>query len=77
MSAWKFPCLSHDEAGTLAAARRLWAAIDRPNAMIKIPATAEGIRAFQTLTAEGINVNITCCSACRRWKRCGMPISTA
>ena len=53
------PALSRDEAGTLAAARRLWAAIDRPNAMIKIPATAEGIAAFRQLTAEGINVNIT------------------
>lgn len=53
------PALSRDEAGTLAAARRLWAAIDRPNAMIKIPATPEGIAAFGQLTAEGINVNIT------------------
>ncbi|PXX43614.1 transaldolase [Aquitalea magnusonii] len=53
------PALSHDEAGTLAAARRLWSEIGRPNAMIKIPATPAGIRAFQTLTAEGINVNIT------------------
>ncbi|SCK13733.1 transaldolase [Vogesella sp. LIG4] len=53
------PELSRDEAGTLAAARRLWAAIDRPNAMIKIPATAEGIAAFRQLTAEGVNVNIT------------------
>ncbi|BBH15146.1 transaldolase [Chromobacterium haemolyticum] len=53
------PELSNDEAGTLAAARRLWAEIARPNAMIKIPATAAGIRAFQTLTREGVNVNIT------------------
>lgn len=53
------PALAHDEAGTLAAARRLWVAIDRPNAMIKIPATPPGIAAFRQLTAEGINVNIT------------------
>ena len=53
------PALSQDEAGTLAAARRLWSEIARPNAMIKIPATPAGIRAFQTLTAEGVNVNIT------------------
>ncbi|KMN50845.1 transaldolase [Chromobacterium violaceum] len=53
------PELSRDEAGTLAAARRLWAEIGRANAMIKIPATAEGIRAFQALTREGVNVNIT------------------
>ncbi|OWY38253.1 transaldolase [Xenophilus sp. AP218F] len=53
------PELSRDEAGTLAAARRLWAEIDRANAMIKIPATPEGIRAFEALTREGVNVNIT------------------
>ncbi len=53
------PALSRDEAGTLAAARRLWAAIDRPNAMIKIPATAAGVTALATLIREGINVNVT------------------
>ncbi|HJV06761.1 MAG TPA: transaldolase [Chromobacteriaceae bacterium] len=53
------PELAHDEDGTLAAARRLWREIDRPNAMIKIPATPAGIRAFRQLTREGINVNIT------------------
>ncbi|MGL6070851.1 transaldolase [Craterilacuibacter sp.] len=53
------PQLAHDEAGTLAAARRLWAGVARPNAMIKIPATAAGIRAFEVLTREGVNVNIT------------------
>ena len=53
------PELSRDEAGTLAAGRRLWAEINRPNAMIKVPATPEGIAAFQQLTADGINVNIT------------------
>lgn len=53
------PLLADDEAGTLAAARRLWRAIARPNAMIKIPATPAGIAAFRTLIREGINVNIT------------------
>lgn len=53
------PELSRDEAGTLAAGRRLWAEINRPNAMIKVPATREGIAAFRQLTADGINVNIT------------------
>ncbi|MCP9759120.1 transaldolase [Aquitalea sp. S1-19] len=53
------PQLARDEAGTLAAARRLWAEVARPNAMIKIPATPEGIRAFEVLTREGVNVNIT------------------
>ncbi|TIC81200.1 transaldolase [Crenobacter intestini] len=53
------PHLANDEAGTLAAARRLWAELARPNAMIKIPATPAGIRAFEVLTREGVNVNIT------------------
>lgn len=53
------PFLSRDRAGTLAAAHRLWQAVARPNLMIKIPATPEGIAAFGDLTAEGINVNIT------------------
>lgn len=53
------PALAHDVEGTLAAARRLWQAIERPNAMIKIPATAAGIAALRHLIREGINVNIT------------------
>ncbi|MES2934195.1 MAG: transaldolase [Pseudomonadota bacterium] len=53
------PQLAQDQAGTLAAARRLWAAIDRPNIMIKIPATPAGLRAFCAATADGINVNVT------------------
>ncbi|WP_417070373.1 transaldolase [Niveibacterium terrae] len=53
------PSLSHDAVGTLAAAKRLWAAIDRPNAMIKIPATREGLFAIRQATAAGINVNVT------------------
>ncbi|MDR1646524.1 MAG: transaldolase [Zoogloeaceae bacterium] len=53
------PALARDVAGTLAAARRLWRAIGRPNAMIKIPATPEGITALETAIAEGISVNVT------------------
>ncbi|WP_374334996.1 transaldolase [Leeia sp.] len=53
------PRLSHDAAGTLAAARRLWAEIGQPNAMIKIPATAAGVQAFEDAIADGINVNVT------------------
>ncbi|MFC4160847.1 transaldolase [Chitinimonas lacunae] len=53
------PRLAQDGPGTLAAARRLWAAIDRPNAMIKIPATAASLPAFSQAIAEGINVNVT------------------
>lgn len=53
------PSLAHDADGTLSAARRLWAEIDRPNAMIKIPATAAGITAIANAIADGINVNVT------------------
>ena len=53
------PRLAHDTAGTIAEARQLWSAINRPNAMIKVPATQKGLPAIRQLTAEGINVNIT------------------
>ncbi|GAB3263935.1 transaldolase [Chitinimonas naiadis] len=53
------PYLARDTAGTEAAAKRLWAAIDRPNAMIKIPATVESLPAFTAAIAAGINVNVT------------------
>ena len=53
------PRLAHDTAGTVAEARRLWQALARPNVMIKVPATPEGIPAIETLIGEGINVNVT------------------
>ncbi|PYT10204.1 MAG: transaldolase [Acidobacteria bacterium] len=53
------PLLAHDTDNSVAQARRLWAAVNRPNVMIKIPATPEGIPAVQTLIAEGININVT------------------
>ena len=53
------PCLAHDTEGTIHEARRLFADIDRPNIMIKVPATPEGIPAIETLIGEGINVNVT------------------
>ncbi len=53
------PRLARDTAGTVSAARRLFAALDRPNAMIKVPATPEGIPAIRSLIARGINVNVT------------------
>ncbi|QDQ27278.1 transaldolase [Chitinimonas arctica] len=53
------PYLARDTAGTLAAAQRLWNDIGRPNAMIKIPATAESLPAFSAAIAAGINVNVT------------------
>ncbi|TCO81982.1 transaldolase [Plasticicumulans lactativorans] len=53
------PRLAQNAAGTLAAARRLWAEIARPNAMIKIPATAACVPAVADAIADGINVNVT------------------
>ncbi|MCH7481503.1 MAG: transaldolase [Chloroflexi bacterium] len=53
------PPLAHDRRATLAEARRLSASVGRPNALIKVPATPEGIKAVRTLIAEGINVNVT------------------
>ena len=53
------PELSHDAERTIAEAQRLWAAINRPNAMIKIPATDAGLTALTALVASGINVNLT------------------
>lgn len=53
------PHLAHDKQGTMIAAHRLFKAVDRPNIMIKVPATDEGYQAIQQLTEEGVNVNIT------------------
>jgi transaldolase / glucose-6-phosphate isomerase len=53
------PRLAHDTAGTLADARRLWRTLQRPNVMIKIPATPEGLPAIEEALFDGINVNVT------------------
>ena len=53
------PHLARDTEGTIAEARRLWRTVDRPNLMIKVPATAQGIPAIEQLISEGINVNAT------------------
>lgn len=53
------PHLAADTDGTVDEARRLWRAVDRPNVMIKVPATRQGIGAIATLIGEGINVNAT------------------
>jgi transaldolase len=53
------PLLAYNTAGTLEEARRLWAWVNRPNLMIKVPGTAAGVPAIETLLSEGINVNVT------------------
>ncbi len=53
------PGAAHDASATVTEARRLWATVDRPNVMIKVPGTPEGCVALRHLIAEGINVNVT------------------
>ncbi len=53
------PHLAYDTSGTIAEARRLWSLVDRPNVMIKVPGTKQGLPAIQELISRGINVNIT------------------
>ena len=53
------PNLAHNTDGTVAEAQRFFAALHRPNILIKVPATDEGVPAIETLISEGINVNVT------------------
>jgi transaldolase len=62
------PHLAHDTAGSVAEARRLWAALDRPNVMVKVPATREGLPAIRQLIGEGININITLLFGLQRYR---------
>ncbi len=62
------PALAHDTEGTLAQARELWQRVARPNLMIKIPATREGLPAIRRAIAEGINVNVTLIFSIQRYR---------
>ncbi|HEY6467429.1 MAG TPA: transaldolase family protein, partial [Candidatus Acidoferrales bacterium] len=53
------PTLAHKTKETMDEARRLWKAVNKPNTMIKVPGTEEGIPAFRQLISEGININVT------------------
>jgi transaldolase len=53
------PHLARDTEGTIEEARRLWAAVNRPNVFIKVPGTREGLPAIERLISEGININVT------------------
>lgn len=53
------PLLAHDTDGTIAMAKALWKRVDRPNLMVKIPGTNEGVPAITACIAEGININVT------------------
>lgn len=52
------PNLAYDSKGSIEEARRIWKEVNRPNIMVKVPATLEGIPVIETLISEGINVNI-------------------
>jgi transaldolase len=62
------PLLAHETAATIAEARRLWAAVNRPNLMVKIPGTRAGLAAITESTAAGINVNVTLLFSVERYK---------
>ncbi len=61
------PRLAHDTEGTIAAGKELWSIIDRPNVMIKVPATLEGLPAITVLIAAGISVNVTLIFSVKRY----------
>jgi transaldolase len=62
------PRLAHDAAATIAEAKQLWAKIAKPNVMIKIPATVEGLEAITAAIAEGISVNVTLIFSLQRYR---------
>ncbi|TDD00730.1 transaldolase [Saccharopolyspora terrae] len=62
------PRLAHDTDKTVAEAIDLWKAVDRPNLMVKIPATVAGLPAITKVIAEGISVNVTLIFSVERYK---------
>ena len=62
------PYLAHDTEGTIRDAKRLWTLVDRPNLMVKIPSTIEGLPAITEAIAAGINVNVTLIFGLDRYK---------
>lgn len=62
------PHLAHETEKTLKEARELWNALDRPNVLIKVPATKEGLPVIQQLITDGINVNVTLLFGLERYR---------
>ncbi len=63
------PFLARDTNGTIKDARRLWKAVNRPNLLVKVPATVEGVPAIEQLISEGININVTLLFAQERYEQ--------
>ena len=63
------PTRAYDTAGTVAEGRRLWARVDRPNVMVKVPGTVEGLPAIEQLIADGVNVNVTLLFSVEMYRR--------
>jgi transaldolase/glucose-6-phosphate isomerase len=62
------PTLAHNTEGTLAQAKQLWEWVDRPNLMVKIPATLEGLPAIRDSIAAGLNINVTLIFSIERYR---------
>ncbi len=62
------PTLANDTDATIGSAKALWAAVDRPNVLIKVPATLEGLPAITAAIAEGISVNVTLIFSTERYQ---------
>ena len=62
------PKFAHDTAATIAEAKRLWKAVQKPNVMVKIPATLAGLPAIETCIAEGLNINVTLIFSLQRYE---------
>jgi transaldolase len=63
------PTLAHNTKGTIQEARRLYGAVNRPNVLVKVPGTLEGLPAIEQLLGEGININITLLFAIERYEQ--------
>ena len=63
------PRLADDTQGTLTEARRLWESVNRPNLMVKIPATESGVPAIEQAIYEGININVTLVFSLERYSQ--------
>lgn len=62
------PAVAHDAQASIAAGREASARLDRPNVMVKVPGTTEGVKAIEELTYEGINVNVTLLFSPGQWE---------